>query len=158
MSFEEWFNENFDYLCTNKDSAKEAFEAGAASRQGEVDTLEQALNSALQATKNVCIERDELKKELEILQGMHNAVSLVAGDLVDERDELQRKYDAMYNAFVVSDDARKEWHRCYVGIRKNEDELQKRIDEALGALFERDKTKEYRIDNVCRILKGNQND
>ena len=49
--------------------------------------------------------------------------------LQTEIDELQKKYDAMYNAFVVADDCRKEWHRCYVGIRQREDELQKRVKE-----------------------------
>ena len=47
----------------------------------------------------------------------------------DEIDELQNKYDAMYRAFTVADDCRKEWHRCYVGIRQREDELQKRVKE-----------------------------
>ena len=42
-----------------------------------------------------------------------------------EIDVLQNKYDAMYRAFTVADDCRKEWHRCYVGIRQREDELQK---------------------------------
>lgn len=51
--------------------------------------------------------------------------------LQDKIDELQRKYDAMYNAFVVADDCRKEWHRCYVGVRQREDDLQIRIDKAL---------------------------
>lgn len=45
-----------------------------------------------------------------------------------EIDELQKKYDAMYNAFVVIDEARQEWYRCYMGVRQREDELQKRID------------------------------
>lgn len=46
-----------------------------------------------------------------------------------EIDELQNKYDAMYRAFTVADDCRKEWHRCYVSIRQREDELQKRVKE-----------------------------
>lgn len=46
-----------------------------------------------------------------------------------EIDELQNKYDAMYRAFTVADDCRKEWHRCYVGIRQREDDLQKRVKE-----------------------------
>lgn len=40
-------------------------------------------------------EIDELKRELGILQGMHNAVSLTAGELVDERDELRKRIDSM---------------------------------------------------------------
>lgn len=42
---------------------------------------------------------------------------------------MQNKYDAMYRAFTVADDCSKEWHRCYVGIRQREDELQKRVKE-----------------------------
>lgn len=36
--------------------------------------------------------------ELEALQGMHNAISLYAGELVDERDELQKRIDSIVNA------------------------------------------------------------
>lgn len=43
--------------------------------------------------------------------------------------DAQRKYDALYNAFTVTDDARKEWHRCYMGVRQREDELQENIDQ-----------------------------
>lgn len=53
------------------------FKRGAASRQAEID---------------------ELKRELEILQGMHNAVSLTAGELVDERDELQKRINLALSA------------------------------------------------------------
>ena len=38
------------------------------------------------------------------------------------------------------------------------DELQKRIDTALYALYERDKTKEHRIDQAYKILKGTTNE
>lgn len=55
------------------EGAKWGFEVGAQSRQ---------------------IEIDELKKELEILQGMHNAVILTAGDLLDERDELRSIFES----------------------------------------------------------------
>lgn len=48
-----------------------------------------------------------------------------------EIDELQRKYDAMYNAFTYSDDCRKEWHESFMRSKEREDELRKRIDEAL---------------------------
>ena len=48
-----------------------------------------------------------LKKELEILQGMHNALSIEAGNLVDERDELQKRIDTAleileYNEYADS--------------------------------------------------------
>ena len=77
-----------------------------------------------------------------------------------EIDELQIKYDAMYQAFTVADECRKEWHRCYIGVRKREDELQKRIDEALHKLDGFNCPPEYGIDeifNVIDLLKGNQN-
>ena len=69
-----------------------------------------------------------------------------------EIDELQNKYDAMYRAFTVADDCRKEWHRCYVGVCQREDELQKRIDDALkwcekGCVLK-----------VMGILKGDSNE
>lgn len=43
-------------------------------------------------------------------------------------------------------------------LQRERDALQKRIDEALRALYERDKTKEYRIEKVAKILKGKEND
>ena len=51
-----------------------------------------------------------------------------------EIDELQNKYEAMYRAFTVADDCRKEWHRCYVGIRQREDDLQKNFNNALKTI------------------------
>lgn len=72
-----------------------------------------------------------------------------------EIDELQKKYDAMYRAFTVADDARKEWHRCYVGARQREDELQKRIDKAI---IELSKVSNMHVINARDILKGKQDD
>ena len=53
-----------------------------------------------------------------------------------EIDELQNKYEAMYRAFTVADDCRKEWYRCYVDIRQREDEMKKRIDDCIKAMDE----------------------
>ena len=72
-----------------------------------------------------------------------------------EVDELQNKYEAMYRAFTVADDCRKEWHRCYVGIRQREDDLQKRIESAMELL----EYNEY-VDSTLQaleILKGGVN-
>ena len=85
LSLMTWDEDN--YASENTQLAKDFFEAGQQSKQGEVDKLQ------------------------------------------TEIDELQNKYDAMYRAFTVADDCRKEWHRCYVGIRQREDELKKRIDD-----------------------------
>ena len=70
-----------------------------------------------------------------------------------EVDELQKKYEAMYQAFTVADDCRKEWHRCYVGVRKNEDELQKRIDKALSEI-EGGINGRNHIEYITGLLKG----
>lgn len=76
-----------------------------------------------------------------------------------EIDELQNKYDAMYRAFTVADDCRKEWHRCYVGVCQREDELQKRIDEAVNMLAHGEG---YGYEQCTRlainILKGNSHE
>ena len=71
-----------------------------------------------------------------------------------EIDELQNKYEAMYRAFTVADDCRKEWHRCYVGIRQREDDLQKRIEDALKELEYIHFYKTQNSDNAIKILKG----
>ena len=71
-----------------------------------------------------------------------------------EIDELQNKYEAMYRAFTVADDCRKEWHRCYVGIRQREDDLQKRIEDALKELEYIHFYKTQNSDNAIKIIKG----
>ena len=49
----------------------------------------------------------------------------------DKIDELKKKYDAMYNAFIVADDCRKDWHESYISASKDRDELQAMVDKAL---------------------------
>ena len=49
-------------------------------------------------------------------------------------DELQNRYDSLYEAFVTTDEARKEWSHCYLGVRVSEDLLQERITKALDVL------------------------
>lgn len=84
-------------------------------------------------------------------------------------DELKNKYDTMYNAFVVADDCRKEWHESYMSARKERDEMQARID-ATEKWIESNKktialeysgytTEEYvDADDLLDILKGNKNE
>ena len=76
----------------------------------------------------------------------------------DKIDELKKKYDAMYNAFVVADDCRKEWHESYISASKERDELQAMIDKALLKLTEK---KTMYVDIVAEtidILKGNKDE
>ena len=75
-----------------------------------------------------------------------------------EIDELQNKYDAMYRAFTVADDCRKEWHRCYVGVCQREGELQKRIDGALKELEYIHFYKTQNSNNAIKILKGDSHE
>ncbi len=66
-----------------------------------------------------------------------------------EIDELQRKYDAMYNAFTYSDDCRKEWHESYMRLKS-------RISEALDMLEGRQG--KVLLDDIVDILKGTTNE
>lgn len=80
--------------------------------------------------------------------------------------ELQEQgvFDVPYKAFEYMDNQHKrikelelvnfdsELH--FDAAKEHIDLLQKRIDDALHALYERDKTKEHRIDKVYEILKG----
>lgn len=69
MGFDRWFNKNHAVKTAYSDlyivGARKGFEAGAVSRQAEIDKLKQALNSALQANENVCLERDDLQKRID---------------------------------------------------------------------------------------------
>lgn len=76
----------------------------------------------------------------------------------DKIDEIKKKYDAMHNAFIVADDCRKEWYESYMSARKERDELQARIDEAVDYIAESggvNLTSEIALNN---ILKGNKDD
>lgn len=81
---------------------KETYELGAASRQAEIDLLEkETIETQCFLNRQNCIKQaeiNELKRELDILQGMHNAVSLTAGELIDERDELQKRINLALSA------------------------------------------------------------
>ena len=83
--------------------------------------------------------------------------------LQSEIDELQNKYDAMYRAFTVADDCRKEWYRCYVDIRQREDEMKKRIDDLKSFCIKGVESNMLSIEynqaliDMYKILKGEEN-
>lgn len=70
-------------------------------------------------------------------------------------DELQKKYDAMYKAFIVADDCRKDWHESYMSARKERDELVYRIDGAMKILLAMKHNGAYK---AVDILKGNKDE
>ena len=71
-------------------------------------------------------------------------------------DELKKKYDAMYNAFIVADDCRKEWHVSYISVRKERDELQARVDNALRHVVDHGGYDD--LTHAISILKGNKDE
>ena len=73
-------------------------------------------------------------------------------------DELKKKYDAMYNAFIVADDCRKEWHESYMSARKGRDELQARIDGAMKYIEPSDELSHKAYRDLVKILKGNKDE
>ena len=133
QSFDEWYFKQRYLGIEPIDHARAAFKAGAQSKQAEIDECKEVAES---------IEDAYIREKTKV-------------------DELQRKYDAMYNAFVVADDCRKEWHRCYVGIRQSEDELQKRIEQAIEQLESESEGFSglvYNYDEALLILKGTTNE
>ena len=131
-SFDEFWDEFAIGLNADENEAESIYEAGQQSKQAEVDELQLKLSEDSRALHNVIdIERKKC-------------------------EELQNKYDAMYRAFTVADDCRKEWHHCYMGARQREDELQKRIDEALKELEYIHFYKTQNSNNAIKILKGDQ--
>lgn len=102
QSFDEWWKEfSGDKYLPENQFIGIAYKAGAASRQAEIDKLKADHHGAeigrdcfiKQLKDRHKSEVYELKTELEALQGMHNATSLYAGELVDERDELKKRID-----------------------------------------------------------------
>ena len=84
------------------EGAKWGFKAGQQSRQAEIDKLNDALKSALQASKNVCVERDELQKNLnnslktiEVTQRFLNDADGANKALTLINNELQKRIDVL---------------------------------------------------------------
>lgn len=68
--------------------------------------------------------------------------------------ELQKKYDAIHNAFIVADSCRKEWHVSYMSALKERDELQEMVDGALRHVVDHGGYDD--LTHVINILKGNK--
>lgn len=97
LSFDERFV-SYNNLQHNRDDCEYAYKAVAASQQQEIESsykigYQEGFGSRQAEVDNLQCDIDELKHELETLQGMYNAVSLTAGELVDERDVLQKRID-----------------------------------------------------------------
>ena len=143
LSFDDWFN-TYENLQCDKDSCEDAFEVGQQSKQDEINELKRELKFKDASIKKLKLQIENKQIDCDI-----------SGRKVEE---LQNKYDAMYRAFTVADDCRKEWHHCYMGARQREDELQKRIDEAL---HEADESCGVSVDafvKLNRILKGDSHE
>ena len=102
--FNEWWEENYMTLSSDRTEAEDIYNLGKQSQQVKIDRL---------------IEKHSEEKRI-----LHNVIEMNQAKI----DELKKKYDAMYNAFIVADDCRKEWHESYMSARKERDELQGRID------------------------------
>lgn len=108
--FNEWWEENYMTLSSDRTEAEDIYNLGKQSQQVKIDRL---------------IEKHSEEKRI-----LHNVIEMNQAKI----DELKKKYDAMYNAFIVADDCRKEWHESYMSARKERYELQGRIDGALSHL------------------------
>lgn len=147
QSFDEFYRTKKWFLNSEgRGAVKDAYEAGQQSRQAEINGLTIKLNGANERAMSLLNHKNRMVDKMQA-----------------EIDEWQLKCDVMYNAFVVADDARKEWHRHYMGVHKKAVELQKRIAEALKILTDwHDQT--YRDDSDQLIgeiedtLKGNQDE
>lgn len=73
-------------------------------------------------------------------------------------DDLKKKYDAMYNAFIVADDCRKEWHESYMNVRLERDELQARVDRVVHILTYTNHASTPLCNELRDILKGNKDE
>lgn len=171
QSFDELFWNRFDTLNKDTDLAynfgsesyNEGYKAGAASRQAEIDKVKSNNQFSESQIGQACVKWKEIaeKRQAEIDAALKQRDSFIKAHHIAmddvckmkaERDALQKKYDAMYRAFTVTDDARKEWHECYVRSRESQNELQKRIDDALKVLNDASPTM---LDKkAIRILKG----
>lgn len=126
--FDDWNKYNLGY------TGKQAFEAGQQSQQAKIDKL--------------------LEKHSEEKRILHNVIEMNQ----DKIDELKKKYDAMYNAFIVADDFRKEWHESYMSARKERDELQVRVGEAVDYIAESGGVNLTSEIALNYILKGNKDE
>ena len=127
LSFDEWAkfqglslekDDNGLYVNRHTHYARKGW--GAKPEKAEINELKRKLKFKDASIKN-------LKLQIENKQ--------IDCDISNRKvEELQNKYEAMYRAFTVADDCRKEWYRCYVSIRQREDDLQKNFNNALKTI------------------------
>lgn len=101
---------------------------------------------------------DELQKQV-VMQDLFYDQSAEIKNSKLKIEELQKKHDAMYNAFVVADDCRKEWHESYMNARKERDEMQAMVNSAEKAIMI---CEEYdhaeKLNEIYNLLKGNKDE
>ena len=138
-------------------------------KQAKIDLLEVQLKGAEERAKLILDHKnkmvDELQKENDRLNTWYKNVKLqlenkqIDCDRSDrEVDELQKKYDAMHNAFIVADDCRKDWHESYIGVYKQRNELQGRIDRVVHILTYTNHASTPLCNELRDILKGNNDE
>ena len=165
--FDKWWEENYMNVSADRTEAEDIYNLGLESQQAKIDLLEVQLKGAEERAKLILDHKnkmaDELQKENDRLNTWYKNVKLqlenkqIDCDRSDrEADGLQKKYDAMYNAFIVADDCRKEWHESYMSARKERDELQARVGEALKHVVDHGGYDD--LTHVINILKGNKDE
>lgn len=145
--FDKWWEENYMTLSSDRTEAEDIYNLGVESQQAKINDSEN--------TRAVLYRENMDLRENNI-------------DLQSKIDEIKKKYDAMYNAFIVADDCRKEWHESYMSARKERDELQGKLDSTqhtsrevikvmslfCGDCLKENKELQGRIDGAMKILSA----
>lgn len=135
--FDKWWEENYMNVSSDRTEAEDIYNLGVESQQAKIDKLKSDNQLSESQIGQACVKWKEIAEKrqakidiLEVqLRGAEERAKLILDHKNKMVDELQKKYDAMYNAFVVADDCRKEWHESYMNVRLERDELQARVDE-----------------------------
>lgn len=175
--FDKWWEENYMNVSADRTEAEDIYNLGVESQQAKIDELQVSefkeyyknskwfgtYESDLMMSESFYAGQQSQQAKIDILEVQLKGAEERAKLALDHKnrmvDELQKKYDAMHNAFIVADDCRKEWHESYMSARKERDGLQARVDEALNMLRKLQYSSGERIYNdVGNILKGNKDE
>lgn len=151
-------------VSADRTEAEDIYNIGSQSQQAKVNDSENTRAVLYRENIDIREKNTDLQAKIELLEVQLKGAEERAKLTLDHKnkmvDELQNKYDAMHNAFIVADDCRKEWHESYMNVRLERDELQARVKQGLKIAEDlMGEMQNYKLgESLENILKGNKDE
>lgn len=164
IDFDKWWEENYMNVSADRTEAEDIYNIGSQSQQAKVNDSENTRAVLYRENIDIREKNTDLQAKIELLEVQLKGAEERAKLTLDHKnkmvDELQNKYDAMHNAFIVADDCRKEWHESYMNVRLERDELQARVKQGLKIAEDlMGEMQNYKLgESLENILKGNKDE